>query len=496
MFKMIVGKAKHWLRRMAVKSLFPADQSRGWIPVFQESYIGAFQIDDPVSLGDALAHPTVYACVTQIASDIGKLRWRLTRLKDGIYEEVPAYNPVFRKPNPFQTRQKFIEAWMISKLTFGNTYVLKQRDEKGRVAALYVLDPQKIAPLVAGNGEVFYRAKKDNLSRMPKDIPAIPAHEIIHDMMECLFHPLVGVPPLYAASLATSQGLSMQQNSARFFQNNAQPGGILSAPGHIKNETAKRIKAHWSDNYTGDNVGEVAVLGDGLRYEPLMVNATDSAMVEQLKWTDEKICSAYKVPPYKVHVGTPPTARQSETLDRQYYSDCLQRHIEAIEVLLDEGLELFPGFGTEFNLDDLMRMDLLLKMRVASEGVKGAIFAPNEARKKFNLPPVQGGSTPYLQQQNYSLAALDERDQDKPFAKPAPAMLTAPVEPAEENETDKMRYLLIRKSVVAELEEKSYRCECIECGHKMESEKHCKEIKCPKCGGQMRREERPGPGQP
>jgi HK97 family phage prohead protease len=39
-----------------------------------------------------------------------------------------------------------------------------------------------------------------------------------------------------------------------------------------------------------------------------------------------------------------------------------------------------------------------------------------------------------------------------------------------------------------------YQCECIECGHKMESEKHCQEIKCPKCGGEMRRAERPGSG--
>jgi len=451
-FKKITGRAKHWLRRMAVKSLFPADQSRSWIPVFQESYIGAFQIDDPVSLGDALAHPTVYACVTQIASDIGKLRLRLTQLKQGIHEEVPAYNPVFRKPNPFQTRQKFIEAWMISKLTFGNTYVLKQRDERGRVAALYVLDPQKVAPLVSGNGEVFYRAKKDYLSRVTKDIPAIPAYEIIHDMMECLFHPLVGVPPLYAASLATSQGLSMQQNSARFFQNNAQPGGLLTAPGHIKDDTATRIKTHWADNYTGDNVGKVAVLGDGLRYEPLAVNATESAMVEQLKWTDEKICSAYKVPPYKIHVGQMPTYQQSETLDRKYYSDCLQRHIESIESLLDEGLDLPPGFGTEFDLDDLMRMDLLLKMKVATEGVRGAVFSPNEARKKFNLPPVLGGDTPYLQQQNYSLAALNERDQDAPFAKPVAPI--APIEPSDEPEdedqTDKALHLLFRKSLAEE----------------------------------------------
>ena len=41
----------------------------------------------------------------------------------------------------------------------------------------------------------------------------------------------------------------------------------------------------------------------------------------------------------------------------------------------------------------------------------------------------------------------------------------------------------------------SFDCECIKCGHKLTSTKHCKDLKCPKCGGQMRRAERPGPGQ-
>ena len=40
-----------------------------------------------------------------------------------------------------------------------------------------------------------------------------------------------------------------------------------------------------------------------------------------------------------------------------------------------------------------------------------------------------------------------------------------------------------------------YDCECIECGHQLTSDKHCRDIKCPECGGRMRRVERPGPGQ-
>jgi len=46
-----------------------------------------------------------------------------------------------------------------------------------------------------------------------------------------------------------------------------------------------------------------------------------------------------------------------------------------------------------------------------------------------------------------------------------------------------------------EQQKAKYNCECIKCSHKLTSDKHCKDLKCPKCGGQMRRVERPGPGQ-
>jgi len=45
-------------------------------------------------------------------------------------------------------------------------------------------------------------------------------------------------------------------------------------------------------------------------------------------------------------------------------------------------------------------------------------------------------------------------------------------------------------------EEKPRVCECLKCGHTVtvKADEHCADIKCPECGGEMRRKERPGPG--
>jgi hypothetical protein len=66
-------------------------------------------------------------------------------------------------------------------------------------------------------------------------------------------------------------------------------------------------------------------------------------------------------------------------------------------------------------------------------------MSPNEGRQKMDMKPVEGGESPYLQQQNYSLAALAKRDaQDDPFGKSEPAALPAPAEnkPAPEDNAD------------------------------------------------------------
>jgi hypothetical protein len=64
----------------------------------------------------------------------------------------------------------------------------------------------------------------------------------------------------------------------------------------------------------------------------------------------------------------------------------------------------------ELDLEGLLRMDSATRYKAHSDGIAGGWLAPNEARECEDLPPIPGGETPYLQQQNYSLAALAKRD--------------------------------------------------------------------------------------
>jgi HK97 family phage portal protein len=403
--------------------LTPIGGRGGWFPIVHEPFTGAWQRNIGLHGESLLAYHAIYACLDRIASDIAKCRIRLVQQDDNlIWNETfsAAFSPVLRKPNNYQTRIQFFENWITSKLVSGNTYVLKQRDDRNVVTELYVLDPRCVWPYVAPNGDVYYKVGPDNLTDVVIE-STFPASEIIHDMTTIRHHPLCGIPPMMAATLPATQGLNIQTNSTAFFQNRAMPSGVLSAPGEIKETTAKRLKEYWQTQFQGTRQGKVAVLGDGLKFEAMTFTAVDSQLIEQLGLSAKMVCSAFGVPAHMVGAADPPSYNNIESLNQQYYSQTLQKYFEAIELLLDEGLGLteVPGvtYGTEFDLDDLLRMDTLTMVDAMAKGVGAGFLKPDEGRKRLNYGPVPGGNTPYLQQQNYSLAALNKRDtQADPFA--------------------------------------------------------------------------------
>jgi HK97 family phage portal protein len=397
----------------------PVRSNGGWFGVIRESFAGAWQANIEVDAPrDILSYAGLYAPLTLIAGDIGKLRVRVMAEGSGIWRETFKKSPVadvLHQPNHYQTRNQFFEAWVLSKLLYGNTYILKQRDNRGIVTAMHVLDAERVTPLVAPDGGVFYQVSADFLSGLGEQI-TVPARDIIHDRMNCLWHPLVGVAPIYAAGMSATLGRKIQNNSANFFNNMSRPSGMLTSPNAIDDETAARLKRGWEDNFAGGNLGRLAVGGSGLEYKAFTIPAEQAQLIEQLEWTVKDIARCMQVPLFMVGGPTPAGSTvEAETL--RYYTQCLQRLIEEIESCLDIGLGLPPDQRTEFDTEGLIRMDSVAQIEVLSKAVGGGIMAPNEARRKMNLGPVAGGDTPYLQQQNYSLAALARRDaQVDPFA--------------------------------------------------------------------------------
>lgn len=417
--------------RKAASILSPIySAAASWTTIF-ESNTGAWQQNVAVNNTTVSQNWAFFACVTLIAGYIGNMAADVMAYDDvaKIYNKT-LLRAVLRKPNRYQTRVEFFRSWVFSLLLNGNAYILKQRDANGFITALYVLDPHRVIPLVTPSGDVYYQLSQDYLSNVEKTV-IVPASEVIHDRLHTLWHPLIGVSPISACGVAAMQSTAIMDNSAKFFQNMSRPSGLLTAPGLIKEETAARLKEQWETNYSGANIGKVAVLGDGLKYEAMTVNATDAQLIEQLKFTGEMICATLHVPPYKLGLGPMPTNNNTAALNQQFYDQCLQPIIENMELRLDDGLELVSPNEVWFDTSALLRMDPTALYEANKTAVSSGWMKPDEARQKVNLPPVAGGDACFLQQQNFSLEALAKRDAlDNPFGNGSPAPTTPPADTA------------------------------------------------------------------
>jgi HK97 family phage portal protein len=388
-----------------------------------------------------LAFSGVYACVTIISQDIAKLLLQVLLLGDDGVTEKPhtrsPYNRVLKKPNRYQTRVDFVQFFVACRLLRGNAYIFKEMDERGVPRALHILHPDRVQVLVDSVGKnVFYQftPHTNDLFDMSafgtnEGTVIIPSRFIIHDRINCLWHPLIGTSPLFAAAVTAMTGARILMNSESLFANMARPSGMLTAPNTISDVTAERLKRDFEANYSAGNFGRTAVLGDGLEWKAMVMTSTDAQLIEQLKWTIEDVARAFRVPMYLLADLTKMTYKNNEQAAQSYFSGCLQYHIESIEARLTDDFGLNDEFEyVAFDIRSMFRMDMLERFGAYKEGIAAGVLAPNEARRWEHLGPVKGGEEPRMQMQYVPLSTPIA---DPNAAAPAPAPAPAP-EPADD----------------------------------------------------------------
>lgn len=391
---------------------------------------------DEGQLRDALQVAVVYDCIRRIATDIAKMSPGVRRLTDkGVWQRDShqLFSKLIYRPNHFQTWFQFVVCWVCSRLLAGNAYIIKlYKSSTGNVEELIVLDPTKVTPMVATDtGKVFYQVSQEPLARITEDL-LVSSDDLIHDRYLPLGHPLIGTSPLERALVSARARAGTISNAADLNEHASVPPGVLTTPEGMTEEQLNALADKWRQIPKG----RIAVLDAAFKFEPLAAKYVDSQSQEIAELSATDICVAFGMPPWKLGLGPRPTG-QPEALQVIYLQDCLQWQVEEIEQCLDHGLGIDPDVYVELDPSCLLKMDSSTKANVAKVLRDGGILAPNEGREWFDLPPVEGGETPYLQQQNYSLAALAARDKLGPAPSGGSPSPTAPEEPTAESTADK-----------------------------------------------------------
>ena len=158
---------------------------------------------------------------------------------------------------------------------------------------------------------------------------------------------------MHAEALGLAKALEV--NAATFFGNNSQPGGFLSTEKSLKKEAKERLKEAWEKLHRGvDNAHRVAVLEEGMKWNPMTIPPEEAQFIESRKFSRTDICGMFRVPPHKIGDLERGTFSNIEQQNIEFYADAIIPLVERIEQACNRTL-LLPNEKKKYFNQIVMR---------------------------------------------------------------------------------------------------------------------------------------------
>ena len=202
------------------------------------------------------------------------------------------------------------------------------------------------------------------------------------------------------AKNAIGTTLAVEEFGASFFENGARLSGVLEHPGIIK-DTAK-VRESWQATYGGsENVGKVAILEEGMKYQQIGIPPEDAQFLETRKFQTAEIARIFRVPLHLIGDLEHATFSNIEQQSLEYVKYTLNAWIVRWEQALNKSL-FFPSergkYFVKFNVDGLLRGDYQSRMSGYATARQNGWLSANDIRELEDLNPIpdEDGGNLYL----------------------------------------------------------------------------------------------------
>lgn len=375
----------------------------------------------------------VYRAVRLLSQTLASLPLLVyEKLKDGSTREAtehPLTPLLATAPNRWQTPFEFKEMLGGHLELRGNAYAEVFSDGRGRPRELVPLHPDRVMPVrgyVDPEGPELVWFQYTPLSGPMR---VIFADEMLH-LRGFSFDGLVGISPISAAREAIGLAQAAEEHAARFFSNNAEPGGVLSHPKSLDEEAKKRLKKSWEAAHAGSRQAHrVAVLEEGLTWTQIGVSNKDSQFLENRKFQVVEIARMFDLPPHKLMEMTQATFSNIEHQSMEFVTDAIRPRSVRWEQATERDC-LLPSdagrFVVRYTLDELTRGDSAARSTYNREMWGIGALSINDIRRRENLNPVAGGDERFIPLNMIPLSKAG----DLPVPSETPPSPTPPPDPA------------------------------------------------------------------
>lgn len=347
-------------------------------------------------------HIWVYRCIRVLVNAAIRVRPQQVRryVQKGIKKEeaLPYDHPavtILQNPNIEDTAADLIEKIIVSWNLTGIYYLVYEPSTH----ELWHLRSDRVTINPDRNKYI-----KDFTYTVNYEPITYPREDVVYDKYYNPNDDYYGLSPLQAARNSINSHLRAQSWNLNFFKNSAMPAGLLTSEypfSGADDPMLKLIKAEWTKLYGGwERHGSVAVMGGGLKYDPISPTHDEMNFIELLDKSRDEIFAALGVP--KIFANAKEAENYSNLTGyfRMVWYQTLIPAFIKISQTYDKYLnQRFAERGeyihTKFDYSQVE--ELQEDVRKDAEASRTLVLSGqrliNEAREKRGEPPIEGGDT-------------------------------------------------------------------------------------------------------
>jgi len=306
---------------------------------------------------------TLFAIVHRLSESTSQVDWRLYRkTMDGRrrYEGEETRTEVTRhavldlwnKPNPWQTRQEFVEATQQHlDLTGEGWWVISRSPLADIPLELWTVRPDRMTPVPHPTNFLSgYVYRGPDGEQVPLGLDEVVCIKLPNPL-----DPYRGLGPVQAILVDLDAARYSAEWNRNFFLNSAEPGGIIEFPERLTDEEFDEFTTRWREQHQGVSAAHrVAILEKG-QWKDRSISQRDMQFVELRKVSREVIREAFGIHGHMLGLSEDVNKANAEAGATSFGKWMVRPRLARIKSALNS--KLLPMFGAtatglEFDHDD------------------------------------------------------------------------------------------------------------------------------------------------
>lgn len=346
---------------------------------------------------------TLFAIVNRTSNSTAQVDWKLWRKSDSGKDEDrvevtahPALS-VWNKPNPFYTRQEFVEAIQQHIDLTGEAWWLIGRNDElsGIPLELWPIRPDKMEPIPSPTEYLSgYVYRSPDGEQVPLNLD-----EVIQLKMPNPLDPYRGMGPVQALLTSLDSSRYTEEWNRNFFINSAEPGGIVELENTLSDDEFNQFNDRWSDQHKGvARAHRVALLEGGAKWVQRTFSHRDMQFSELRKVNRDTQLEAFGMPRSIIGITEDVNRANAEAAEVTFARRLIVPRLERIKgVLNNDFLSLFGilGQGVEFDYENPVPEDRDAENAERTSRVNSAValvaagWNPEDAAAAMGLPQMR-----------------------------------------------------------------------------------------------------------